>query len=41
MFVEILADLDKFLSSKNIKRPVILFIDGANPHISLAMAKYC
>ena len=40
MFVEILADLNKFLSSKNINRPLILLIDGANPHISLAMAKY-
>ena len=40
-FVEILQDMDKFLSSRNIKRPVILIIDGASPHISLAMAKFC
>ena len=41
MFVEILRDLDEFLSTRNIKRPVILIIDGASPHISLAMAKFC
>ena len=41
MFVDILRDMDKFLSSRNIKRVVILIIDGASPHISLAMAKFC
>ena len=41
MFFEILRYLDKFLSTRNIKRPVILIIDGASPHISLAMAKFC
>ena len=41
MFVEILRDLDAFVSNRNIKRPIILFIDGASPHISLAMAKFC
>ena len=24
-----------------IFRPIILFMDGASPHISLAMAEYC
>ena len=41
MFLEIIQDLDMFLTSHNIKRPVILIIDGASPHISLAMAQYC
>ena len=41
MFVQILRDFDEFLSMRGIKRPVILFIDGASPHISLAMAKFC
>ena len=37
----ILQDLVKFLDEKQIKRPVLLFMDGASPHISLAMADYC
>ena len=40
-FVDILQDMDKFLRSHYIKGPVILIIDGASPHISLAMAKFC
>ena len=41
MFVEILRDLDEFLSTHNIMRPVILIIDSASPHTSLAMPKFC
>ena len=41
LYVEVLRDLDSFLSVKNIPRPVILFIDGANPHISLQAASFC
>ena len=40
-FVLILQDLVKFLEENQIRRPVILFMDGAAPHISLAMADYC
>ena len=41
VFVQILKDLDIYASSQNIKRPLILFMDGASPHISLSMAKFC
>ena len=41
LYVEVLKDLDKFLAEKNIPRPVILIIDGANPHISLEAAAFC
>ena len=36
-----LADLDTYLTQHNIPRPVVLFIDGANPHISLEAAAFC
>ena len=39
--MEILHDLDKFLVTKEINRPVILFLDGASPHISLDALKFC
>ena len=41
VFVQILKDLDIYARSHNIKRPLILFMDGASPHISLSMAKFC
>ena len=41
LYVEVLRDLDKYLTEKDIPRPVILFIDGANPHISLEAAAFC
>ena len=41
MFVQTLKDLDLYASSHNIKRPLILFMDGASLHISLSMAKFC
>ena len=41
LYVEVLRDLDRFLTDKEIPRPVILFIDGANPHISLQAAAFC
>ena len=41
LYVEVLKDLDKFLNERNIPRPVIIFIDGANPHISLEAATFC
>ena len=41
MFLVILEDLDMTLTEQNIQRPVILIVDGASSHISLAMAAYC
>ena len=40
-FVVLLQELVKHLEERQIERPVILFMDGASPHISLAMAEYC
>jgi hypothetical protein len=41
LHMEILHDLDKFLVTNEINRPVILFLDGASPHISLDALKFC
>ena len=41
IFVLLLQDLVSFLEKNQIPRPIILFMDGASPHISLAMAEYC
>ena len=41
LFVVVLQDLDFYLTQKNIERPIILFVDGASPHISLEAAKFC
>ena len=40
-FMDILKDLDKYLEEKNIRRPVILFMDGQKGHISLEAAAFC
>ena len=40
-FVLVLQDLVKYLEERQVQRPVILFMDGAAPHISLAMAEFC
>ena len=40
-FLDILQDLVMKLEVDNIPRPVVVFFDGASPHISLAMAEYC
>ena len=37
-FLDVLTDLEETLARMAIPRPVILFLDGAAPHISLAMA---
>ena len=37
-FLDILKDLDEYLESNNVKRPVILFMDGQKGHISLEAA---
>ena len=41
LYVEVLRDLDRFLIEREVPRPVIIFIDGANPHISLEAAAFC
>ena len=40
-FIDILKDLDEYLESNNVKRPVILFMDGQKGHISLEAASFC
>ena len=40
-FLEILSDLDEYLTLNNIPRPVILVIDGYSGHLGLAIAEYC
>ena len=40
-FLEILSDLDDYLTLNNIPRPVILVIDGYKGHLGLAIAEYC
>ena len=41
LYLDTLQDLDKFAEIRKIQRPVILFIDGASPHISLEAIKFC
>ena len=41
LFLQVLIDLDNYLNKHNIKRPIILFYDGASPHISIAAAEFC
>ena len=38
--MDILRDLDTLLAKYNIPRPVILFMDGPNAHISLEAAQF-
>ena len=40
-FVDVLRDLVKFVNDNNIAKPIILFLDGAAPYISICMAEYC
>ena len=40
-YLDVLKDLDSYLEQNNTKRPVILFIDGPNAHISLQAAAFC
>ena len=41
LHIEALIDLDKFLVTNSIERPVVLFLDGASPHISLEALHFC
>ena len=40
-FLEILSDLNQHLTTHNIVRPVLLFVDGYGGHLGLAIAEYC
>ena len=40
-FLDILSDLDHHLTTHNIVRPVLLFVDGFSGHLGLAIAEYC
>ena len=40
-YMDILQDLDTYLEQNDIIRPVILFMDGPNAHISLEAAQFC
>ena len=40
LFLEVLKDLDAYLTAHNIPRPVLLIMDGASCHISLAAAEF-
>ena len=41
LYLDTLRDLDDYVEKHDIKRPVIIFIDGASPHISLEAAQFC
>ena len=41
LHLEILKDLDKYLVATKTARPVILYLDGASPHISLEAMQFC
>ena len=41
LYLEVLKDFQKYLEKKKIPLPVILLIDGASPHISLAALDFC
>ena len=41
VFLEILKDLDRHLTEKGIKRPVILFIDGYAGHLGPSISDFC
>ena len=41
LFLDVLKDVENYAEEKNIKRPNLIFIDGAGPHISIQSAKFC
>ena len=41
IFIDILQDLVTFIETNNVPWPIILWIDGASPHLSLGMAEFC
>ena len=41
VFLDVLKDLDRHLTEKGIKRPVVLFIDGYAGHLGPAISDYC
>ena len=42
VFLDVLKDLDKYTEEEKIKRPILLFLDGAGgPHISIEAGRFC
>jgi hypothetical protein len=41
LFTEVLEDMHNFIVDNKIPTPVILFLDGAGPHISIDAADFC
>ena len=41
LFIEVLEDLYAFIVANENPTPVILFLDGAGPHISIEAADFC
>ena len=41
LFVDVLKDLNSYVEKEKIRKPVVLIMDGASPHLSLEAAAYC
>ena len=41
LFVDVLKYLNTYVEQEKIKKPVVLIMDGASPHLSLEKAAYC
>ena len=41
LFVEVLQDINNYVETNQIQKPVVLILDGASPHLSLEAAAYC
>ena len=41
LFLHVLSDLDEWLTSNNIPRPVVLVMDGFSGHLGLEVAEFC
>ena len=41
LFLDVLKDINNYVQQKQIKKPVILIMDGASPHLSLDAAAFC
>ena len=41
LFLEVLEDINTYVERKQIKKPVVVILDGASPHISIEAADFC
>ena len=41
LFLEVLEDINTYIERKQIKKPVVVILDGASPHISIEAASFC